>query len=274
MPYIMIIDDDVELTEDLTVFLENAGHTVKTLDDTEGAIKSLVDDTPDLLILDVMFPERPAGGFDLARKIREAEAIKDLPIVLLTGVNQEFPMDFSADDIDPNWMPVQLFLCKPVDVEELLKKIDELLKKNLMAGARGEESDMSEEAPGGEARKSILVIDDDADYNEFVEAVLEKEGYDVSSCLNGEEGRKMAAEILPDLIIVDWMMETWSEGSNVVDNIRSSSATKDTPIILASSVNLAGQFADLGVEDTMSISAFLKKPITPEQLLQQVKKFL
>ena len=84
----------------------------------------------------------------------------------------------------------------------------------------------------------------------------------------------MAAEILPDLIIVDLMMETWSEGSNVVDSIRSSSATKDTPIILASSVNLSGQLADLGMEDTMNISAYLKKPITPEQLLQQVKKFL
>ncbi len=274
MPYIMIIDDDVEIAEDLSVFLEDAGHTVKILNDTEGAIKNLVEDKPDLLILDVMFPERPAGGFDLARKIRETEVIKDLPIVLITGVNQEFPMDFSADDIDPNWMPVQSFLCKPVDVEELLKKIDELLKKNLMVGARGEESDMSEEASGGEGRKSILVIDDDSDYNEFVEAVLEKEGYDVSSCLNGEEGRKMAAEILPDLIIVDLMMETWSEGSDVVNSIRSSGVTKDTPIILASSVNLAEQLADLGVEDTMNISAYLKKPITPEQLLQQVKKIL
>lgn len=274
MPYIMIIDDDVELVEDLLVFMEDAGHTVKILNDTEGAIKSLVEDKPDLLILDVMFPERPAGGFDLAREIRETEVIKDLPIVLLTGVNQEFPMDFSADDIDSNWMPVQSFLCKPVDIKELLKKIDELLKENLIAGVQGEESDMSEEASGGEARKSILVIDDDADYIEFVEAVLEKEGYDVSSCLNGEEGRKMAAEILPDLIIVDWMMETWSEGSNVVNSIRSSGATKDTPIILASSVDFANPLADLGVDYTMNISAYLKKPITAEQLLQQVKKIL
>ena len=274
MPYIMIIDDDVELAEDLLVFMEDAGHTVNILNDTEGAIKSLVEDKPDLLILDVMFPERPAGGFDLARKIRETEVIKDLPIVLLTGVNQEFPMDFSADDIDSNWMPVQSFLCKPVDVGELLKKIDELLKKNLMVGVQGGKSDMSEEVSGGEARKSILVIDDDADYIEFVEAALEKEGYDVSSCLNGEEGRKMAAEILPDLIIVDWMMETWSEGSNVVNSIRSSGVTKDTPIILASSVDFANPLADLGVDYTMNISAYLKKPITAEQLLQQVKKIL
>ena len=143
-----------------------------------------------------------------------------------------------------------------------------------MAGDQRGESDMNKEAPGCDARKSILVIDDDADYIEFVEAVLEKEGYDVSSCLNGKEGRKMAAEILPDLIIVDLMMETWSEGSDVVNSIRSSGVTRDTPIILASSVNLAEQLADLRVEDAMNISAYLKKPITPEQLLLQVKKIL
>lgn len=143
-----------------------------------------------------------------------------------------------------------------------------------MVSAQKGKPDMSEETPSGEARKSILVIDDDADYIEFVETVLEREGYDVSSCLNGEEGRKMAAEIQPDLIIVDWIMETWSEGSNVVDSIRSSGVTKDTPIILASSVNFADPLADLGTVYAMNISAYLKKPITAEQLLQQVKKIL
>jgi CheY-like chemotaxis protein len=270
----MIIDDDVEIAEDLSVFLEDAGHTVKILNDTEGAIESLVEDKPDLLILDVMFPERPAGGFDLARKIRETEAIKDLPVVLLTGINQEFPMDFCADDIDPKWIPVQSFLTKPVDVEELLKKTDELLKKNLRVGIQEGESVMSDEAHGREARKSILVIDDDSDYIEFVRTALEREGYNVSSALSGEEGRKMAAEILPDLIIVDLMMETWTEGSNVVNSIRSSGVTKDTPIILVSAVDFVDPMAELGPEDAMNISSYLKKPITAEQLLRQVKKIL
>ena len=129
MPYIMIIDDDVEIAEDLSVFLEDAGHTVKILNDTEGAIKSLVEEKPDFLILDVMFPERPAGGFDLARKIRETEVIKDLPIVLLTGVNQEFPMDFSNQDLDPQWMPVQDFVEKPVDLNVLTEKIKKAHKR-------------------------------------------------------------------------------------------------------------------------------------------------
>ena len=46
---------------------------------------------------------------------------------MLTGVNQEFPMDFSADDIDPDWIPVQDFVDKSVEIPELLEKINGLL---------------------------------------------------------------------------------------------------------------------------------------------------
>lgn len=127
MAVIRIIDDDVEIANNLAEELKARGFTVSTVNETEGAENTLASDRPDLLVLDVMFPESPTAGFDLARLIRKTEGIKDLPIILLTGVNQEFPIDFSADDIDPEWMPVQQFLNKPVDVDLLVEKIGELL---------------------------------------------------------------------------------------------------------------------------------------------------
>lgn len=129
MAKIKIIDDDVELAEDLAVILRDAGHQVSVRDDTDGAVTELLEARPDLLILDVMFPENPAGGFDLAREIRGTPAIKDLPVILLTAINQEFPMDFSSKDIDANWMPVQDFLEKPVAADTLLEKVDRFLRK-------------------------------------------------------------------------------------------------------------------------------------------------
>ena len=74
-----------------------------------------------------MFPENPVAGFDLARKIRNCAVTKDLPIILLTGMNQEFPMSFSDEDIHPEWMPVQVFLEKPVDLTQLNAKVDKIL---------------------------------------------------------------------------------------------------------------------------------------------------
>ncbi len=130
MAKIMVIDDDLDLAEDLSLILKSAGHQTSTRDDTEGAVAILMEQKPDLLILDVMFPENPAGGFDLAREIRSTPELRDLPVILLTAINQEFPMDFSSNDIDPEWMPVQDFLEKPVAPDVLLQKVDELLSRN------------------------------------------------------------------------------------------------------------------------------------------------
>ncbi len=128
MARIKIIDDDVEHAENLALVLTVEGHDVTALDDTEGAIELLISDTPDLVILDVMFPEDDTAGFDLARKIRQIPAIRRLPIILLTGINQEFSTHFSDNDIDKHWMPVQTFMEKPVDIKRLLKKVDMLLQ--------------------------------------------------------------------------------------------------------------------------------------------------
>jgi DNA-binding response OmpR family regulator len=131
MANIRIIDDDEELAENIALVLKDEGHSVDILTEIENAVEKLIQNTPDLLILDVMFPENPAGGFDLAKKLRETQETKDLPVILLTAVNQEFPMDFSAKDIDKDWMPVQDFIEKPVDMPQLITKISNLLQPRI-----------------------------------------------------------------------------------------------------------------------------------------------
>jgi DNA-binding response OmpR family regulator len=129
MARIMIIDDDIEMTDNTAALLRKQGHEVSVLYTTEGAVQHVSEGKPELIILDVMFPENPVAGFDLARKIRHTKGIKETPIILLTGINQEFPMDFSGDDIDPDWMPVQDFMEKPVKMPTLIEKVNRLLKR-------------------------------------------------------------------------------------------------------------------------------------------------
>lgn len=128
MANIKIIDDNAPYAENLLIVLKEEGNTVSYQDHTEGAVEDLVQDTPELLILDVMFPEFPTAGFDLARRIRQTPEIRDLPILLLTSINQELPMDFSARDIDGDWLPVQDFVEKTADMKLLLKKVRKLLQ--------------------------------------------------------------------------------------------------------------------------------------------------
>lgn len=122
MALITVIDDDLEFAKNLSRVLDEAGHDVSLLDTTHNAIRHLVRNKPHLVILDIMFPESPVAGFNLARRIRRRPEIRDLPIILLTGVNQEFP----ACDIDRGGTPVQDFIEKPVDRERLLKAVSRM----------------------------------------------------------------------------------------------------------------------------------------------------
>ena len=130
MAYLLIVDDDEDFTSAAEIVLSSSGHTVKTELDINSAKERLQEKVPDLLILDVMFPESSSAGFDLAREIRISEGkVKDVPILMLTAVNAKFPLGFSSDDIDDNWLPVEEFLEKPVDLDMLNSKVTEMLSK-------------------------------------------------------------------------------------------------------------------------------------------------
>jgi DNA-binding response OmpR family regulator len=130
MAYIMIVDDDEDFTSAIATVLKNAGHEVSTESRTDQALQAMEARVPDLAILDVMFPEDASAGFELARSIRKKEeALKKMPILLLTGVNTKFPLGFGPNDIDEAWMPVTDYLEKPINFDVLVSKVSSLLEK-------------------------------------------------------------------------------------------------------------------------------------------------
>lgn len=83
---------------------------------------------PDLVILDVMFPDNSSGGFELARRMRHhREDLTSVPILMLTAVNTVFPLGFGAQDIGDDRLPVSDFLGKPVDLGLLRDKVAALV---------------------------------------------------------------------------------------------------------------------------------------------------
>lgn len=131
MAYILVVDDDEDFAETTATVIRNEGHDVHIELDTESAADSMKEKTPDLVVLDVMFPEDASGGFELARFMRhENETLKMVPILMLTAINAKFPLGFGPNDIDSEWMPVTGFLEKPVEFDVLKKKVTELLSKN------------------------------------------------------------------------------------------------------------------------------------------------
>ena len=130
MAYVLIIDDDEDFAGAAKTVLQSAGYEVLVELDTESGLKSMEARRPDLLILDVMFPEEPSGGFELARKMcHHDEKLKGTPILMLTAVNSKLPLGFGVRDIDETWLPVSDFVEKPVDMDVLLSKVAALLAK-------------------------------------------------------------------------------------------------------------------------------------------------
>lgn len=127
MAKVMIIDDDIDLLETLKDALSTTETSVVALDTTDGAVAAALEERPDLFVLDAMFPENPAAGFDLAREIRATKELREVPIILLTAINREFPGDLSAEDMGDEWFPVQELLEKPVDLDVLRAKVAALL---------------------------------------------------------------------------------------------------------------------------------------------------
>lgn len=131
MAYILIVDDDEDFASTAAIVLQKEGHETKIEWSTDDAERSMENRTPDLVVLDVMFPENDSAGFELARLMRhKTEELKKVPILMLTAINTKFPLGFDSKDIDEDWLPVADFLEKPVDFDVLRQKVSTLLNES------------------------------------------------------------------------------------------------------------------------------------------------
>ena len=116
----------------------------------------------------------------------------------------------------------------------------------------------------------ILLVDDEPDVLEFLGYNLRKEGYEVASCLNGEEAIQKATEIIPHLIILDVMMPGM-DGIETCAEIRNITELQDSIVIFLTArgedySQIAG--FEAGADD------YLTKPIKPKILISRVKALL
>ena len=129
MARVMIIDDDLDIVESLSMVLEANGHEVNAKSDTVDIVDAVKEVNPDLIVLDVVFPEDAQAGFKVARELRRDEQISRIPVLIVSAVNQlsELGFSFSEKDISDDFMPVGGFLEKPVEPEVLIAKVAALL---------------------------------------------------------------------------------------------------------------------------------------------------
>ncbi len=118
---ILVIDDDVSINELIKVNLELAGYKVFQANDGIRGFALAKQELPSLIVLDVIMPE--VDGFTVAKRIRENEQTKNIPIIMLTALSQ---LNDKANGYN---IGVDDYLVKPFEVEELLMRVKALLKR-------------------------------------------------------------------------------------------------------------------------------------------------
>ena len=127
---ILIVEDDADLVEAMKIVLEKENYSVITSFNTEDGYAKAKEYIPDLIILDVMFESRnKSQGFDYAYKIRQNSTLSPIPILMVTGVNKEYPGFNFSPDTDQEFLPVDDFIDKPARPNVLVKKTRHLLEK-------------------------------------------------------------------------------------------------------------------------------------------------
>jgi len=125
---ILVVDDDRDIRDSLSIILEKNGYTVQKAANGREALETLREKMPDIMILDIMMAT-DTEGFDLAYELKSKPEFENLPIVILTSflakVRDEGPEKFQHI-LGEEW-PTKWLFEKPVDPEKLLNKIAGIL---------------------------------------------------------------------------------------------------------------------------------------------------
>jgi DNA-binding response OmpR family regulator len=121
MARILVVEDDADILELISMYLRKAGHVVDTLTDGAAAVARIRANPAELVILDLMLPG--AGGFDICGALRNDPATARLPVIMLTARSDESDrvagLELGADD----------YVTKPFSPKELVARVAALLRR-------------------------------------------------------------------------------------------------------------------------------------------------
>ncbi|MEK6756626.1 MAG: response regulator [Bacteroidota bacterium] len=125
---ILIIDDDPDFVEGLRSILEAANYGVDAAYNPKDGFQALQAKHYDLLLLDIMMG-RGAEGIMVARKLNKDPKLREIPVLIITGIREQIAFLFPGQAVHPHFMPVDELVEKPVEPKFLLDKVSDLLHR-------------------------------------------------------------------------------------------------------------------------------------------------
>ena len=123
---ILIADDEPNIVAAIEFLLQRGGYEVSVAHDGENALKLVEACVPDLVILDVMMPQK--SGYEVCARIRERAEWRHIKVIMLSAKGRDTEVNKGLS------MGADLYVTKPFSTRELMAKINGLLEKNSRPG--------------------------------------------------------------------------------------------------------------------------------------------
>lgn len=239
---VFIVDDDPDYSEYIVTTLSDKGYKVHSYSDTFSMEESITVLSPDVILMDIMLPEGDDAGLTRAAEIKEnlAEAIP----IIFTSVRSDLKARLEAVRVGGD-----AYFSKPIDINILVDKIDELAERQHISGSR------------------VLMVDDDILHLQYSAATLRQAGMRVSEFTDPIKALEEVEQQRFDIIILDLHMPEIN-GTELASLIRQGGHQAGTPIIFLSAEIDQDIQADAllgGAED------FIVKPVKPKRLIATIK---
>ena len=134
---LLMIDDDPDFVSGIKAILDAAGFEVEVAYDPKEGLLALQRRQYDLLLLDIMMG-RGAEGVMIARKMRKDPKLREMPVLIMTGMREQIAFLFPGEPIHPGFVKVDELVEKPVEPGLLLEKVNALIQaaEERKAGAK------------------------------------------------------------------------------------------------------------------------------------------
>lgn len=123
---LLIIDDDPDFVEGMISILKGAGYEVEAMYNPKEGYAALETGKYDLLLLDIMMG-RGAEGVMIARKMRKDAKLREMPVLIITGIREQIAYLFPGHAVSPHFVEVDELVEKPVEPALLLERVAALL---------------------------------------------------------------------------------------------------------------------------------------------------
>ena len=240
---ILVVDDSKSVRYALDSQLREAGFEVVTAQDGEEGLARALEQSFDLVITDIDMPKM--DGFELCTRLKAEYKTSQIPIIILSARD-------SDKDIEQGFrVGADAFLAKGDHIQDKIERIREILStKHFLTGRR------------------ILVADDSASVQLFLQAGLEEAGFVVTLASNGREALERLETFRPDLVLTDLMMPEM-DGSQLLQAIKRSGKHPLLPVIVMSTVGDRPLMRRL-IRD--GAATFLVKPFTINQAIITIEE--